>query len=117
MTVISKSIAVLLFRPPRWSLRENSMKPKGFFGTWMTLFALTGLPFGVLMSTVGGLETDEGLAAGFLFGVVFGVVMAPVMMSVKVRLTLDDRQAFVSRLNISMAELALKQANAGYVFC
>jgi hypothetical protein len=82
------------------------MEPKGFFGTWITIFALTGLPFGVLMSTVGGMETDEGLAAGFMFGVLFGVVMAPLMMSVKVRLPFADRQSFVSKLNVSMAELA-----------
>jgi hypothetical protein len=82
------------------------MEPRGFFGTWCTIFALTGLPFGVLMSTVGGMETEDGLAAGFGFGVLFGVCMAPLMMSVKVRLPLGDRSAFVSKLNVSMAELA-----------
>jgi len=93
------------------------MEPKGFFGTWITIFALTGLPFGVLMSTVGGVETDEGLAAGFMFGVLFGFAMAPLMMSVKVELRFADRQVFLSRLNVNMAELAFhpKSQTADFV--
>jgi len=93
------------------------MEPKGFLGTWVTIFALTCLPFGVMMSTVGGMETEEGLAAGFMFGVLFGAAMAPLMMSVKVRLPLVDRQAFLSNLNVSMAELAYhpKTQAADYV--
>lgn len=93
------------------------MEPKGFFGTWITIFALTGLPFGVLMSTFGGMTTDEGIAAGFAFGVLFGVVMAPMMMSIKVRIPMTDRTEFVSKLNVTMAELAFhpKTQSAGYI--
>src|SRR3972149_8527674 len=93
------------------------MEPKGFLGTWCTIFALTGLPFGVLLSTVGGAEVDEGLAAGFAFGVLFGLCMAPLMMSVKTTVLFADRQAFLSQLNLNMAELAYhpKTQAADYV--
>ena len=82
------------------------MDPKGFFGTWLTIFALTGLPFGVLMTTVGGAELEEGMAAGFGFGVLFGACMAPLMMSVRVQLPFAERHAFLGALNLSMAVLA-----------
>lgn len=85
---------------------EDVMEPKGFLGTWVTIFALTGLPFGVLMTTVGGAEAEEGMAAGLGFGVLFGACMAPMMMSVKVRLPVAERHTFVGALNLSMAELA-----------
>ena len=82
------------------------MDPKGFFGTWVTIFALTALPFGVLMTTVGGAEVEEGMTAGFGFGVLFGACMAPLMMGVRIRLPVAERHAFIAALNLSMAELA-----------
>jgi hypothetical protein len=82
------------------------MEPKGFWGTWCTIFALTGVPFAVLMTTIGAAVPQEGIAAGCAFGVLFGLCMAPLMMSVRIHVPVADRNTFLSRMNLSMAELA-----------
>ena len=70
------------------------MEPKGFLGTWCTIFALTALPFGVLMSTISSARPDGGLVAGFAFGILFGLCMAPLMMGVRAQVPVADRQSF-----------------------
>ncbi len=82
------------------------MAPRGFLGTWATIFAITALPFGLLMILVLGKEVmAESIIVGFLFGIFFGLIMAPFMMGVLRTLPCEKGDAFVRKLNVAMAEM------------
>jgi hypothetical protein len=89
------------------------MKPRGFWGTFVTIAAITALPFALLwsllFSLMVGLEFGQvlrvGIWSGIAFGLLFGFVMAFFMKAVTTSVTFQDKKAFLSRLNVALAEI------------
>jgi len=89
------------------------MKPRGFWGTFVTLAAITALPFALLFSLVlslmraigFGQAFRVGIWCGIFFGLLFGFIMAFFMKAVTIFIKLQEREAFLSRLNVALAEM------------
>ncbi len=89
------------------------MKPRGFWGTFVMLAAITALPFALLssllFSLMMGLEFGQvlcvGIWGGVAFGLLFGFVMAFLMKAVTTSVTFQEKKAFLSRLNVALAEI------------
>lgn len=82
----------------------RSTDPGSPFGIFATVFALTALPFGVLMGTING-DLSSGLVSGFFFGLLMGLAMIPFLRVERRVLPVTDRTAFEKRLKIEMSEL------------
>ncbi len=89
------------------------MKPRGFWGTFVTLAAITALPFALLwsllFSLMMGLEFGQvlrvGIWSGIAFGLLFGFIMAFFMKAVTIFIKFQEKEAFLSRLNVALAEI------------
>ena len=90
------------------------IQPRGFWGTFLFIAAITGLPFTLLWSAFFALFMgwDFGLVlrlggiwAGLGFGLLFGFVMAFSLKAVTISRAYEDKATFLSRLNIILAEL------------
>ena len=89
------------------------MKPRGFWGTFVTLAAITALPFALLFSlalslmwAIGfGQAFRVGIWCGIFFGLLFGFVMAFFMKAVTIFIKFQEKEAFLSRLNVALAEM------------
>ena len=89
------------------------MRPRGFWGTFGMIGAITALPFALLwsllFSLMMGLEFGQVLRVdiwvGIAFGLLFGFVMAFFMKAVTTSVTFQDKKVFLSRLNVALAEI------------
>jgi hypothetical protein len=89
------------------------MKPRGFWGTFVMLAAITALPFALLWSLIWsllmGLEFGQvfslGIWGGIGFGLLFGFIMAFFMKAVTISMKFQEEEAFVSQLNVALAEM------------
>ncbi len=90
------------------------MKPRGFWGTFARLAAITALPFALLwsllFSSTMGLEFGQvlsgvGIWSGISFGLLFGFIMAFFMKAVTIFIMFQKKQAFLSQLNVALAEM------------
>ena len=89
------------------------MNHRGFWGAFVTLAAITALPFALLWSLLFsfmmGLEFGAvfrvGIWGGIAFGLLFGFVMAFFMKAVTISVTYQDKEAFLARLNAALAEI------------
>ena len=89
------------------------MKPRGFWGTFVMLAAITALPFALLWSLLLSLMWDMGFGqvfrvgiwGGIAFGLLFGFVMAFFMKAVTIFIKFQEKEAFLSRLNVALAEM------------
>jgi hypothetical protein len=82
----------------------RSTDPRSPWGVFSTVFALTALPFGVMMGAIYK-DLSAGIVSGFLFGLLFGAVMIPFLRVERHTLPVTDRSAFEKRLKIEMSEL------------
>ncbi len=78
--------------------------PGSPWGVFWTVFALTALPFGVLMGSINK-NLPAGIVSGFFFGPLFGAAMIPFLRVERHTLPVADRSAFEKRLKIEMSEL------------
>lgn len=82
------------------------MKPRGFFATWVILFSITALPFGLIASLIFGKDNIVlCMIGGFLFGTFFGLCMAPFKMAVKRTLQYKGKNDFLRKLYVVAAEV------------
>jgi len=90
------------------------MKERGFWGIFARLAGITALPFALLwswlFSLMRGLEFGQvflrvGIWGGIAFGLLFGFVMAFFMKAVTISVTFQDKKAFLSRINVALAEM------------
>lgn len=89
------------------------MEPRGFWGTFVMVAAITALPFALLWSLLFsltmGLEFGQvlcvGIWGGIAFGLLFGFVTAFFLKAVTTSVTFQDKKAFLSRLNVALAEI------------
>lgn len=89
------------------------MQPRSFWGTLVMIAAVTALPFGLLwswlFSLTMGLDFGQVLAVGIwggvAFGLIFGSVMAFFMKAATVSIGFQEKEAFLSRLNVALAEI------------
>jgi hypothetical protein len=71
----------------------------------MAVFALTALPFGVVMGMLSG-DVSGGLVSGFFFGLLMGAAMIPFLRVERREIGLVDRPAFERKLKLEMSELS-----------
>ncbi len=89
------------------------MQPRSFWGTFVMLAATTALPFALLwsllFSLMMGWEFGQvlrvGIWGGIAFGLLFGFVMAFFVKAVTISVAFQDKEAFLQRLNVALAEL------------
>lgn len=89
------------------------MQPRGFLGTWMMIAAISGPLFGlgwsVLYFLITGIDFGLvlfcGLLGGIAFGLLFGLIMAFFFKAVRISIRFRQKEAFVSWLNITLAEM------------
>jgi len=89
------------------------MRPRSFWATFAIIASITALPFGLavswLFSLIWGVEFGEALSVGvwggIAFGLLFGFVMAFFMKAVTISVPFQDKEAFLSKLNIALAEI------------
>lgn len=89
------------------------MQPRGFWGTFVIIAAVTALPFGLLLSWLFslamGLDFGQVLAVGIwggvAFGLIFGLVTAFLTKAVTISAGFQDKETFLSRLNVALAEI------------
>ncbi len=89
------------------------MQPRSFWGTFVMVAAITALPFALLwsllFSLMMGLEFGQvlrvGIWSGIAFGLLFGFVMAFFMKAITISVAFQDKESFLSRLNVALAEL------------
>ncbi len=90
------------------------MKPRGFAATASMYAGTTFLPFALLFSWGVSLFTDQefgqafiraGIWGGILWGILWGLRMGYLMQAVTISVKIQDRDSFISQLNIALAEL------------
>jgi hypothetical protein len=86
-------------------MSNKSTDPGSPFGVFTAVFALTALPFGVLMGTVYG-DLPYGLVQGFFFGLLMGLAMIPFLRVSRQVKHYSNRGAFEKNLKIEMSELS-----------
>ncbi len=87
------------------------MKPAGFVSTFLRLAVFSGVAFGVLWSVLfaltGGMDFGQvcntAIWTGLLFGGLFGFIMAFFMKGEAFSVPVQDRGAFLTRLNTALA--------------
>ena len=89
------------------------MKPRGYFATFVRIFSKTFLPAAIIWSILFalgmGFEFKKvlpyGILVGIGFGLVFGLIMAILIRGIKVIISFEDRQSFIDKINITLAEI------------
>lgn len=89
------------------------MQPRGFWATFVIIAAVTALPFGLLwswlFSLAMGLDFGQVLAVGIwggvAFGLIFGFVTAFFTKAATISADFQDKETFLSRLNVALAEI------------
>jgi hypothetical protein len=90
------------------------MKPRGFWGTFVFVAAITALPFALLSSWIYSLTLHEdfgfilarfGIWGGVAFGLLFGFVMAFFLKAETIVVPFQDWGAFLANLNVVLAEM------------
>ncbi len=79
------------------------MEPRSYFATCCMCFAVTAIPFALLMSLMSGDGMETWLPGGLLFGVLFGLVMGHLLKGQKVSVAIDDTKAFATNLKLALA--------------
>jgi hypothetical protein len=104
---------------------ESNVKPRNFLGSFLTLAGITSLPFALLWSVMYSAMMDldfgqvlgTGIWAGIAFGVIFGFVMAFFLRAETISVPVQDRETFLTTLNIELAELGYHpESQAGDFF-
>src|SRR5262249_42835450 len=93
-------------------------EPRSYAGTAILFGAFTALPFALMWTLLFAAMQQQsfgeilpfGLGAGLFFGVFFGLTMGFFLKGESVAVEVADRQAFVSRLNVAMAQLGYNPA-------
>ena len=81
------------------------MQPRSYFGTFSIIFAVTALPFAILMSWVTETSIQKNIMGGIMFGLLFGLIMAVFMKGETISVTFQDKKTFLERLHILLAEI------------
>jgi len=89
------------------------MEPRGFWGTFAVIAGITALPFALawsfLFSLMQGIPFGKvlpaGLCAGAMFGLLFGLVMAALMKVATISVPVEDKRAFLSKVNVALAQI------------
>lgn len=90
------------------------MKERGFWGTFARIAGITALPsvllFSWSLSLIWDLKFSQvfvryGIWSGIGFGLLFGLIMAFSMKAVTISVTFEDKETFLSRINITLAEM------------
>lgn len=89
------------------------MRPRGFWGTFLRVAAFAAVAFALLWSLLFSLVTGSEFGAvlrfaiwgGIAFGLFFGFLMAFSMKAASISETYQDKQAFLARLNVVLAQM------------
>ena len=90
------------------------MKPRGFWGTFFTIATSTAVIFALIYSWLfavidrndfGQVFIRGGLWMGIFLGTGLGLGMAPFFKAERISMKFRDKDSFLSRLNIALAEL------------
>lgn len=85
-------------------MTSRTSDPGSPFGVFVTVFALSALPFGVLIGTING-DVSSGMISGFVFGILMGIAMIPFLRVERSVVPVADRPSFEKRMKIEMSEL------------
>jgi len=80
------------------------VKPRGAAESFLTVFALGGLSFGILWKLFTGDPADVSTLIGLAFGAVAGLIAAPKLTETTVVRQVEDPSTFLESLGTELAE-------------
>jgi len=85
--------------------RRVDIKPRGYLGTFFGIFFFASLASTILIALVMGQPIRDAFHEGCIFGLLFGLIMAAFMKGETISVTYQDKQEFLGRLSICLAEI------------